>query len=190
MPSGLSSSSASTPSPLRQRKRRHKRSPSLEALEALALQGVQVILTYPNSDAGGRRMIEQIEQRSERDGIRIVKSLGRRRFLGLLDLIGRHGRGAFVGNSSAGIKETPIFGCPVVNIGPRQRGRLRGENVLDVPYDAAAIEAANKRCIEDEGFREQCRGGRRPHGAGDAGPRIAEVLSRPLISARAFYRSG
>ncbi len=134
-------------------------SPSLEALEALALQGVQVILTYPNSDAGGRRMIEQIEQRSECDGIRIVKSLGRRRFLGVLDLIGRHGRGAFVGNSSAGIKETPIFGCPVVNVGPRQRGRLRGENVLDVPYDAVAIVAATMRCIEDDGFRARCRMG-------------------------------
>jgi UDP-hydrolysing UDP-N-acetyl-D-glucosamine 2-epimerase len=163
-------------------------SPSLEALEALALQGVQVILTYPNSDAGGRRMIEQIEQRSECDGIRIVKSLGRRRFLGVLDLIGRHGRGAFVGNSSAGIKETPIFGCPVVNVGPRQRGRLRGENVLDVPYDAAAIEAAVKRCIEDEGLREQCRGGANPYGAGNAGPRIAEVLATTNLDARLLQK--
>jgi len=166
--------------------------PSLQALKRLVAEGFQAVVTYPNTDAGGRRMIEEIERLSGTPEVRIVKSLGRRRFLGVLNVIGRLGRGALVGNSSAGIKETPIFGCPVVNIGPRQRGRLRGDNVLDVPYDAAVIEAAVRRCVDDEGFRARCREGRDPYGAGDAGRRVAEVLAttpvdRTLLQKKMTY---
>lgn len=151
--------------------------PSLQALAKLAGDGFQAVITYPNSDAGGRRMIAEIELLRGERGIHIVKSLGGQRILGLLHAIGRLGRGAFVGNSSAGIKETPIFGCPVVNIGPRQQGRLRGDNVLDVPYDAALIEAAVRRCVEDEDFRSRCRSGRNPYGCGDSGRLVAEILA-------------
>jgi UDP-hydrolysing UDP-N-acetyl-D-glucosamine 2-epimerase len=151
--------------------------PSLEALLELGKLSYQVIITYPNSDAGGRQMIQHIERLNGAPGILIVRSLGRHRFLGVLNLIGRVGRGACVGNSSAGIKETSIFGCPVVNVGSRQRGRLRGRNVIDVPYAASAIEFATRRCVEDENFRQVCKSAPSPYGAGNAGPRIAEVLA-------------
>lgn len=151
--------------------------PSLEALRKLAGRGYQIVLTYPNNDAGGRRIIIEIERLQGTGNICIVKSLGRHRFHGLLNLIGRVGRGACVGNSSAGIKETAIFGCPAVNVGTRQRGRLRGDNVLDVPYDAEALEVAVRRCVEDESFRLRCREGRNPYGQGNAGQRIADILA-------------
>lgn len=166
--------------------------PSLAALTALAADGFQVVATYPNNDAGGRRIIERLEGLRDLYGVQVHKSLGRWRFHGVLNLIGRVGRGAFVGNSSAGIKETPVFGCPLVNVGPRQQGRLRADNVLDVPYDAAAIEAAVRRATYDEAFREQCRTCPNPYGAGDAGARIAQVLTtmpldRRLIQKRMTY---
>lgn len=151
--------------------------PALAALRALASEGCQIIVTYPNSDAGGRRMIEFIEGQPAQKNIKIVQSLGRHRFHGVLHHIGRVGRGAMVGNSSAGIKETPIFGCPTVNIGTRQRGRLRSGNVLDVGYDAAQVEAAVRRCIDDEAFRAACAGCENPYGDGLAGPRIAATLA-------------
>src|SRR3989344_5750788 len=49
---------------------------------------------------------------------------------------------ALVGNSSSGIKECSYFGVPTVNVGTRQQGRMRGENVLDVGYGGAAIASA------------------------------------------------
>jgi UDP-N-acetylglucosamine 2-epimerase len=166
--------------------------PSLSALEALAADGFQVVATYPNNDAGGRRIIERLERLRGQGGIQIHPSLGRWRFHGVLNLIGRVGRGAFVGNSSAGIKETPALGCPSVNVGPRQRGRLRADNVLDVPYDAVAIEAAVRRAAYDEAFRGQCRTCSNPYSAGGAGARIAEILAtlpvdRQLIQKRMTY---
>jgi UDP-N-acetylglucosamine 2-epimerase (non-hydrolysing)/GDP/UDP-N,N'-diacetylbacillosamine 2-epimerase (hydrolysing) len=137
------------------------------------------VITYPNNDAGGRRIIEQIKNLEEKalPNIKITKSLGRYRFHGLLNIIGRIGSGAFVGNSSAGIKESPAFGCPTVNIGSRQQGRLRANNVIDVPYNSGAIIDAIMQCIEDQTFRKQCQTCDNPYGAGNAGPRIAEVLA-------------
>jgi UDP-N-acetylglucosamine 2-epimerase (non-hydrolysing)/GDP/UDP-N,N'-diacetylbacillosamine 2-epimerase (hydrolysing) len=153
--------------------------PSLNALKKLALDGYEIIITFPNNDAGGRRIIEQIQGLAANaiPNIKIIKSLGRHRFHGLLNVLGRIGRGAFVGNSSAGIKETPAFGCPTVNIGSRQQGRLRANNVIDVPYETEAIVMAIKHCVEDQQFRHQCITCDNPYGVGDAGSCITEVLA-------------
>ena len=164
--------------------------PSLDALACLAHDGCQIIITYPNNDAGGRRIIQQLHQLESRriPNVQIIRSLGRFRFHGLLNVIGRSGCGAFAGNSSAGIKETPAFGCPAVNIGSRQQGRLRANNVLDVPYDKESILAAIRRCIDDEQFRQQCQTCENPYGAGNAGPRIADVLATIPIDARLIQK--
>jgi len=157
--------------------------PSLVALRRLTEEGWQVVATFPNNDAGGRHIIEEMKTLEGAPGFVVRKSLGRHLFHGLLNVIGRVGRGAFAGNSSAGIKETPAFGCPVVNIGSRQQGRLRSTNVVDVPYDAGVIEAALRRSAFDETFRQQCATCDNPYGAGNAGPRIAEVLATIPLNA-------
>lgn len=165
--------------------------PSLSALHRLAAEGVQVIITYPNNDAGGRRIMAELQRCfGETAGakVQLHKSLGRYRFHGVLNLMARAGRGVFAGNSSALVKETPIFGCPAVNIGSRQQGRLRSTNVLDVPYDTEAIYRAIRRCLDDEGFRSQCRSCPNPYGVGNAGPRIAEVLATMPIDNRLLQK--
>jgi len=157
--------------------------PSLTALQRVARSGYQVVITYPNNDAGGRAIIQELLTLEGIPGVRIVKSLGRARFHGVLHVIGRVTGGAFAGNSSAGIKETPAFGCPAVNIGSRQQGRLRAMNVIDTGYDAAAIEAAIRRSTDDAAFRRQCQTCVNPYGAGNAGPRIAQTLATIPINA-------
>ena len=154
--------------------------PSLQALKSLAEGGVQVVMTYPNNDAGGRRIIVELERMAaERlPGIQLHRSLGRHLYHGLLALTrDPKARVALVGNSSSGIKETPAFGCPTVNIGSRQQGRLRADNVLDVRYDAADILAGTQRALHDEAFRRQCRRCLNPYGLGDASKRITHVLA-------------
>jgi UDP-hydrolysing UDP-N-acetyl-D-glucosamine 2-epimerase len=154
--------------------------PALHALEILALEGVQVVATYPNNDAGGRLIIAALKEwlGQGRPGMQLRPSLGRYLYHGVLALARDPAvRVACIGNSSSGIKETPAFGCPTVNIGSRQLGRLRGANVLDVGYDADEIVAATKRCLSDESFRKVSRVGKNPYGVGDAGPKIAAVLA-------------
>lgn len=155
--------------------------PSLNALEQLAREGVQVILTYPNNDAGGRQIIERLEafKNQKVPNIRVYQSLGRHIYHGVLALTKKPlMRVACVGNSSSGIKESPAFGCPTVNIGSRQEGRLRGSNVLDAGYNSTEISLAIRRCLFDEDFRQLCRTAENPYWLGDAGPKIADVLAR------------
>ncbi|MBW1681861.1 MAG: UDP-N-acetylglucosamine 2-epimerase (hydrolyzing) [Deltaproteobacteria bacterium] len=153
--------------------------PSLEALSGLAREGVQVIITYPNNDAGGKQIIVEIEKARPRlpEGVQVHKSLGRYNYHGVLNICGTRGPGVCAGNSSSGIKETPAFGCPVVDIGSRQRGRLRAENVLNVGYDAGEIGTALRRALFDGEFREKCRTCENPYGRGDAGMQIARKLA-------------
>ena len=155
--------------------------PILAGLRKLAESGVQVLITYPNNDAGGRRLITQLEEfmRVPHPNLQMHPSLGRSNYHGVLALARNPAyRVACVGNSSSGIKETPAFGCPAVNIGSRQDGRLRASNVIDSPYDTEALVQAVQRCLFDEAFRTQCRAVENPYGIGDAGKKIAQVLAK------------
>ena len=154
--------------------------PSLQAIERLAAEGVQFLVTYPNNDAGGRAIIDRLEALCERKvpNVQVHRSLGRYLYHGVLALARNAAhRVVCAGNSSSGIKETPAFGCPTINIGSRQDGRLRGSNVLDVGYSADDIVAALRRCLDDEDFRAACRATENPYYLGDAGRKIAEVLA-------------
>ena len=154
--------------------------PSLEAMKQLAAEGVQVLLTYPNNDAGGSAIIKALIEmgRESHAGVQIHQSLGRHLYHGVLALARDPlNRVACVGNSSSGVKETPAFGCPTVNIGSRQEGRLRGNNVIDTGYDVDQIVAAVNCCFYDEAFIESARTTANPYYLGDAGKKISEVLA-------------
>ena len=167
--------------------------PSLKALLKLAEEGVQVILTYPNNDAGGETMSKGLIKVSElkHSNIQLHTSLGRFVYHGILALATQPGwRVACVGNSSSGIKETPIFGCPTVNIGSRQKGRLRGENVLDADYDENEIYYAINKCFTDTHFRALCSKVTNPYGGGNSGNLIAESLASVDLDPKHILRKG
>jgi UDP-N-acetylglucosamine 2-epimerase len=88
-----------------------------------------------------------------------------------------------IGNSSSGLIEAPSFGLPVVNVGDRQRGRLRAANVIDVGHDREAIAEAIRRAL-DPSFRGGLAGLVNPYGDGQAAPRIARVLREVELGPR------
>jgi UDP-N-acetylglucosamine 2-epimerase len=88
-----------------------------------------------------------------------------------------------VGNSSSGLIEAPSFGLPVVNVGSRQRGRLRAANVIDVGHAREEILAGLRRAL-DPVFRRSLAGMANPYGDGRAAPRIVEVLERVELGPR------
>jgi UDP-N-acetylglucosamine 2-epimerase (non-hydrolysing)/GDP/UDP-N,N'-diacetylbacillosamine 2-epimerase (hydrolysing) len=166
--------------------------PSLAALHVLAGNGVQVVVTYPNNDAGGQAIVEELAalERQSPPNLTVHRSLGRHLYHGVLALaLDPAQRVACVGNSSSGIKETPALGCPTVNIGSRQDGRLRGDNVITTPYDTDAILTAVNRCLHDDEFRAACRATHNPYYLGDAGRKIAAVLADIPID-QALLRKG
>lgn len=157
--------------------------PSIAALKYFADKEAQVIVTYPNNDAGGRRIIDILRQLGkDAPQIKVYPHLGRYYYQGLLDICGRTDRGVCVGNSSSGIKETPAFGCPFVNIGSRQKGRLRSTNVIDVGYDRSRIIKAIAKALYDNRFRAGCKRCKNPYGKGNTGKMIASALANIAIT--------
>ena len=153
---------------------------SLLAIKELVNKGIQCIVTYPNNDAGGKQIIQKINELENecQKNLTIRKSLGRYLYHGILALARDKSLNILcIGNSSSGIKETPAFGCPTINIGSRQNGRLRANNVLDVDYDEEAIINAVEKCFSDNSFRHQCFNCENPYYVGGAGKKISEVLS-------------
>jgi hypothetical protein len=72
------------------------------------------------------------------------------------------------------------FGLPVVNVGDRQRGRMRGPNVLDATGDRPAVRGALARAL-DPGFRAGLRGKMNPYGDGKAAARVVDaIVNAPL----------
>jgi len=155
--------------------------PSLEALKYFAQKGIQVMITYPNYDAGGRKVIAEIEKMRRFKNIIVVSHLGRYIYHGILNLCGKVGVGVCVGNSSSGIKETPAFGCPFVNVGSRQKGRLRSTNVIDAGYNKNQIIKAIRKSLFNKRFRESCKKCKNPYGKGDSAKKIADVLANIKI---------
>lgn len=136
-----------------------------------ALPELQLLMTYPGADPGAQAIVAAFEAYvRRRAGAVLVKSLGTRRYLSAL----RHVR-LMVGNSSSGLVEAPSFELPAVNVGSRQRGRVRARNVIDVEPEAAAI-AAGIRAALAPAFREGLRGMDNPYGDGETSRRIVEAL--------------
>jgi UDP-N-acetylglucosamine 2-epimerase len=146
-------------------------------LDALVALHEQTVLLYPNNDAGGIRMIKVIEGSNFPPYIRTYPSLPQKQYFGLMAAAT-----VMVGNSSSGIIEAPSFGLPFVNIGVRQEGRLRGDNVIDVPHDRDAIVEAVQKALHDKAFREKVSKRRNPWGDGKAAKRIVKVLSELEIT--------
>jgi UDP-hydrolysing UDP-N-acetyl-D-glucosamine 2-epimerase len=163
---------------------------SMSALRELGKRGVQVVVTYPNNDMGSEQIVAELERIESTDNIRVFKSLGRYLYQGLLALgYDNAVRICVAGNSSSGIKETPFFSCPTVNIGNRQKGRLRSGNVIDVPQDRAAIVKAIETSLFDDSFRTSMKFLNNPYDAGaDPGELVAHHLATLPLGMEALQK--
>jgi len=133
---------------------------------------VQVIITYPNADDGGRRIIPLIEDYAAKQPSRIlaIPSLGHARYLSAV----KHAS-AVIGNSSSGIIEVPAFDVPTVNIGMRQQGRLAAKSVLHCATDAASISNTISVALKRE-YKDADEQILNPYGQGDASRQIIKLL--------------
>jgi UDP-hydrolysing UDP-N-acetyl-D-glucosamine 2-epimerase len=152
-------------------------------LAALEEVDAAPVLSYPNADTAGGLIIERLEAfAARRPRARLARNLGDRLYLSLL----RHAA-AMVGNSSSGLIEAPSFELPVVNVGSRQRGRLRAANVVDVAPEREAIARGLARALSAD-FRAGLRGLPNPYGDGRAAPRIVRLLRDTPLDARLLQK--
>ncbi|CEG12898.1 UDP-N-acetyl-D-glucosamine 2-epimerase, UDP-hydrolysing [groundwater metagenome] len=148
-----------------------------ETLEAIKDLEKQTIVIYPNADAGGRKIIKVIQEYKKFPFIHIIKNLEHDNYLSLMK-----NADVLIGNSSSGIIEAPSFYLPVVNIGTRQEGRERAENVIDVDHNKDEIIKAIEKALYNEEFKDKVKKCKNPYGDGKAGERIAKILSKIEIN--------
>jgi UDP-N-acetylglucosamine 2-epimerase (non-hydrolysing) len=144
----------------------------------------EVVITGTNADPGNQSIAAVIDRWVAKAAGRAIStpSLGQRRYLSLMGLAD-----AVVGNSSSGIIEAPAVGTPTVNIGERQRGRLRAASVVDCGESVAEIRAALATAL-DPAFRASLAGMRSPYGEGGAAERMVAVLRDADLSGILFKR--
>lgn len=157
-----------------------------ELLKALdSLQDTHLILTMPNADTGGRELIRMIEQFvATRPHAKAFTSLGQLRYLSCM----AHVDGV-VGNSSSGLSEAPSFKKGTVNIGERQRGRLKAASVIDCAPDCASIVAAIYT-LYSSSFQASLENVDSPYGDGGASEKVIDVLKHfdiGNITKKSFY---
>ena len=81
-----------------------------------------------------------------------------------------------VGNSSAAIREAPSYKLPAVNIGSRQQGRLRANNIIDVKHERGEIINAINTALYDNDFHSKLKNIKNPYGDGKSAKRIINIL--------------
>jgi len=144
----------------------------------------QVILTYPNADDGGRRIIPILEGYAKQYPNRVcgVPSLGQKRYLSTVK-----NAAVVIGNSSSGIIEVPAFNVPTVDIGVRQKGRLAAKSVLNCIATKAAISAAIKSAVTGS-YKAVGETIINPYGAGNASAQAIQMLkSLEFEPSKSFY---
>ncbi len=141
-----------------------------ETLHAVSESDLPTLWFWPNVDAGSdgtSQGIRIFREHHKMPNVHFFRNLPPEVFIQTV-----YNSQCIVGNSSAGIRECSYLGVPAVNIGSRQEGRDRGDNVMDVGYDRVEIL---------ETIRQQTTRGRVPqdpmYGQGQAGVRIADLLA-------------
>lgn len=142
----------------------------LQALQSI--NDLQILFTLPNSDTDGRIIGQLIKQFVEENKNRsaVFASLGQLKYLSALQYVS-----AVVGNSSSGLLEVPSFNIPTLNIGNRQKGRLKPETIVDCE---PTIEDLNEKLslVLSSKFRDGCTNSFNPYQKKDTANKILSVI--------------
>jgi len=155
----------------------------LAALEEL--EDTTLVFTMPNADTGSRELSAMVRDFTQRHpSAKVYESLGQLRYFSCLAQID-----GVVGNSSSGLAEVPSFKIGTVNIGDRQKGRLKADSVIDCEPSREAIKAALDMLYSSD-FQAGLASVANPYGTGGASEAIVKVLAEyPLdnILKKQFY---
>ena len=158
-----------------------------ELLDAIdELENTNIIFTKANSDTDGRIINQMIDEYVTKNSHKSVgfASLGQLRYLSALQYID-----AVVGNSSSGLLEAPSFKIATVNIGDRQKGRIKALSVIDCEPKKEEILKAFKEIYSKE-FQEKLKNVENPYGESCPSKQIIEVLKNVNLAnilKKSFY---
>jgi UDP-hydrolysing UDP-N-acetyl-D-glucosamine 2-epimerase len=150
-------------------------------IDSLKQLDIRAFVSLPNVDTGNREIMAELSRHADDENIHVYSNVERSLFINLL----RHAD-VLIGNSSAGLLEAPIVPLAVVNVGPRQRGRLAADNVIFCDIDKQSVIDAVTRAKSAE-FQAKLSGITSPYGAGRT-VQLALDLIQSLDLASLLYK--
>lgn len=146
-----------------------------ELLNAIdMLEDTNIIFTKVNSDTDGRVINQMCEEYVAKNTYKAVcfASLGQLRYLSSLQFVD-----AVLGNSSSGLAEAPSFKIGTINIGDRQKGRIKASSIIDCEPNKEAIKKAFEKLCSKK-FKETLKSVKNPYGDGCASEKIVEEIKK------------
>jgi GDP/UDP-N,N'-diacetylbacillosamine 2-epimerase (hydrolysing) len=136
---------------------------------------IHIIFTFPNSDAEGRSIIQLIKDYcTTRKNSKYYVSLGQKKYFSTIQFVD-----GVVGNSSSGLLEVPTFKKGTINIGNRQKGRLRAKSVIDCNSNKISISKSIEKLYSKE-FQSELNNTVNPYGEGDSSNKIFNIIKENL----------
>jgi GDP/UDP-N,N'-diacetylbacillosamine 2-epimerase (hydrolysing) len=136
---------------------------------------IHIIFTFPNSDAEGRSIIQLIKEYcNTRKNSKYFVSLGQKKYFSTIQYVD-----GVVGNSSSGLAEVPTFKKGTINIGNRQKGRLRADSIIDCDANKISISKSLEKLYSKE-FQSKLQNVVNPYGKGDASIKIFNIIKENL----------
>lgn len=130
------------------------------------------IITKANADTDGRIINQLFDEYAKAHGnAKLYDSLGAKRYLSALKYASM-----VIGNSSSGLGEAPSFHIPTINIGDRQKGRLKSTSVIDCAPIYSDINSAISKAKSDE-FRRICESTINLYGDGNTSRKIVDIVN-------------
>lgn len=128
---------------------------AIDFVDCLLEDNHNYIVVFPNNDLGSQYIIDEFKRLEGNTRFRIFPSLRFEYFLTLLK-----NSQFIIGNSSAGIREAPYYGIPIINIGTRQQNRAIHADIINTDYSKKDIKESlskidfHKVQISDNDFGE------------------------------------
>jgi len=143
-----------------------------ELLDSLdELQNTKIIFTKANSDTDGRVINKMIEDFvASRNNTVAFTSMGQLNYLSALQFMD-----AVVGNSSSGLLEAPSFNIGTIDIGDRQKGRIKADSVISCSPKKEDINKSLKK-LYSKGFQNIVKNVKNPYGSGGASKEIVSKI--------------
>ena len=142
------------------------------------LKETNIVFTKANADPDGRIINKMIDEYISKnaDKSTCFTSMGQMHYLSTMKYVD-----AVIGNSSSGLIEAPSFNIGTINIGDRQKGRIKARSVIDCDATKESIKnALNKLYSED--FKEKLKKIVNPHGNGTAAKKILKIIKTFTIT--------
>ncbi len=112
-------------------------------VDSLIESGLNYIVIYPNNDKGSEHIFNEYKKFSKNDHFRCLPSLRFEYFLVLIK-----NAKFIIGNSSVGVRETPYYRTPSINVGTRQNKRVNNRDIINCGYSKEEILLSIKKVLK------------------------------------------